>query len=368
MPKIFELFGFPTEIQTKEALECRKAAKCPFMGRECDGGGNRYASQIDLNNNPMLKKYFDNRNIVASGVCSIQLKEGESPWIVCPRRLLVLGREKAVSRANQTDTENQILKLLNYPIGTKLGVWSEVKLMIEEVSDVGEKSFHYIFDYVIMPIGRASETEITELLGGNWSNWRKSLEKAGYSIARRGNLDFVENFPVGEPYIVEIMTSSTSGGNKLNRTTIPQAFEDAILSKPHTAPNINKRQVWARMVSQLIVKSEVTMNWGGKALWLIQDNLANYITASTALDLRKFVSQNLSEVNLLSFTYGDKQPNADGIIELGLRNLFSGEISASGKDAKPSFSDMIRTPLLPPLKSLILRLSEKKPINQIEVK
>jgi hypothetical protein len=281
MPKIFELFGFPTEVQTKEAIECRKAAKCPFMGGECDGGGNRYASQIDLNANPTLKKFFKNRQHVASGVCSIQLKEGESPWVVCPRRLLVLGRAKAVNRANQSDTESQILKLLNYPIGTKLGVWSEVKLMIGEISDEGEKSFHYTFDYVVVPIGKTAETE---------------------------------------------------------------------------------------MVSQLIVKSEVAMSWGGKALWLIQDNLADYITASTALDLKKFVSQNLSEVNLLSFSYGDKQPNLGGIIELKLSNLFSGQISANEKDAKPSFSDMIRTPLLPPVKSLIVRLAEKKPINQIVVK
>jgi hypothetical protein len=122
------------------------------------------------------------------------------------------------------------------------------------------------------------------------------------------------------------------------------------------------------MVSQLIVKSEVAMNWGGKALWLIQDNLADYITSSTALDLRKFVSKNLSEVNLLSFSYGEKQANAGGIIELGLSNIFSGPISANGKDAKPSFSDMIRTPMLPPIKSLILRLAERKPINQIVVK
>jgi hypothetical protein len=329
MPKIFELFGFPTEVQTKEAIECRKAARCPFMGGECDGGGNRYASQIDLNTNAPLKNFFDNRQYVASGVCSIQLKEGESPWIVCPRRLLVLGREKAIGRANQTDTESQILKVLNYPIGTKLGVWSEVKLMIEEISDEGDKTFHYTFDYVIVPIGKLSETEIVNLLGGNWSNWRKTFEKAGYSIERHGNLDFVEDFPIGAPYIIEIITSSTSGGNKLHRTTIPQSFEDAILGKPHNAPNINKRQVWARMVSQLIVKSEVAMNWGGKALWLIQDNLADYITSSTALDLRKFVSKNLSEVNLLSFSYGEKQANAGGIIELGLSNIFSGPISAN---------------------------------------
>lgn len=368
MPKIFELFGFPIGLETKEAIECRKKARCPFMGCECDGGGNRYASHIDLSTNLELKNYFENIEFVPSGVCSIQLNKNESPWIVCPRRLLVLGREKAIGRANQKDTENHVLKLMNYPTGTKLGVWSEVKLMMEEISDEGEKSFHYTFDYVIIPIGKISETEVINLFGGNWISWRKVLERTGYSISRYENLDYIEDFPIGIPHIIEIMTSSTSGGNKSNRTTIPHSFEDAILRRPHNAPNINKRQVWARMVSQLIVKSEVAISWGGKALWLIQDNLANYITNSTALDLRMFVSDHLSEVNLLSFSYADKLPNKDGIIELSISNVFSGPISANGKDAKPSFSDMIRTPILPPIKKLILRLTEKKPVNQIIVK
>jgi hypothetical protein len=367
MPKIFELFGFPTESQAKEAKSCRKSATCPFMGRECDGGGNRFASQIDLKNNTELQKFFENRTWVASGVCSIQISEKEDPWIVCPRRLLVLGSEKMINRAHQTETESHLLELLGYPKGTELGVWSEVKLMLEEISDDGEKSFHYTFDYIIMPIGSVCESDLVQFLGGNWSKWRKLLEKSGYSIARRNNLDWVENFPIGVPHIIEIMTSSTSGGNKLNRTTVPQSFEDAILGRPHHAPNINKRQVWARMVSQLIVKSEVAISWGGKALWLIQDNLAEYITASTALDLRKFVSQNLDEVNLLSFGYGRKQPNSSGIIELGLTNIFAGPISANEKHAKPSFSDLIRTPLLPPIKNLVIRLAESRPINQFKV-
>jgi len=367
MPKIFELFGFPVELKTKEAIECRKAGKCPFMGSECDGGGNRYASHIELSSHPELKKFFGTKDYIPSGICSIQLNETESPWIVCPRRLLVLGKSKATGRANQTDTEKQVLRLMNYSKGTKLGIWPEVKIMLEEISDEGEKSFHYTFDYVIIPIGKISEIEIINLFGGNWVNWRKTFEKAGYCISRFEGVNYVEDFPIGVPHIIEIMTSSTSGGNKLNRTTIPHSFEDAILGKPHNAPNINKRQVWARMVSQLIVKSEVAISWGGKALWLIQDNLANYITTSTALDLRKFVSNNLSEVNLISFSYANKQPNAEGIIELSIGNLFSGPISANGKDAKPSFSDMIRTPILPPIKNLINRLAEKKPSNQIIV-
>lgn len=107
------------------------------------------------------------------------------------------------------------------------------------------------------------------------------------------------------------------------------------------------------------------MNWGGNALWLIQDNLADYITASTALDLKKFAAQDLSEINLLSFSYGEKSTNANGAIDLQLKHLFSGKISANDNRTKPSFSDMIRAPLLPPIEVLFSRLAGKKPINQI---
>jgi hypothetical protein len=211
MPQIFELFGFPIEVQTKEALSCRKTAKCPFTGMKCDGGGNRYASQIDLNINPGLRKYFDDQASVASGVCSIQLKQEESPWIVCPRRLLALGAEQADNSVHQAHAKSEIFKLLNYPVGTVLGIWSEVKFLINEVSDFGEKSFHYTFDYIVVPIGLSVEPEIVDLLGGNWSDWRKLLIKAGYTIVKKGKYDFVEDFPIGKPSIIEIMTSSTSG-------------------------------------------------------------------------------------------------------------------------------------------------------------
>lgn len=367
MPKIFELFGYPLGVNTDEAQNCRKQAICPFMGADCDGGGNRYASHVHLEKNPELKKIFENHNAVPSGVCSIQLKEKEAPWIVCPRRLLVLGRGNVLHRANQQGTESQVVDLLDYPKGTRIGVWSEVKLQIGEETDEGQKSFQYTFDYVLMPIGSVDQNQIEATLGASWPFIRRIMEKGGYTIARRNGLDYVEDFPTGVPYIIEIMTSSTSGGNKLNRTTIPQAFEDAVLGKDHTAPSINKRQVWARMVSQLIVKSEVALHWEGKALWLIQDNLADYISSSTALNLQKFIASKLSEVNLLSFSYGNLTPNHSGIIELELKNIFSGPISSNDKDAAPSFSDLIRTPLLPEKSKLISRLIESKPVNQIQI-
>lgn len=372
MPKIFELFGFPLLVKTKDAESHRKRAQCPFMGCECDGGGNRFASHITLHHHPELKQYFGQKETVPSGICSIQLKEDESPWIVCPRRLLVLGKENAAfEHAHQNAIEKRILNVINFPQKSKIGVWSEVKLRLSETSDEEDetdKTFHYSFDYILMPIGKVSQDEIIQLLGGSWEVWRKIIVKAGYSIARRGQLDFVEDFPIGVPTVIEIMTSSTSGGNKNKRTTIPQSFEDAILGRPHNAPSINKRQVWARMVSQLIVKSEVALHWGGKALWLIQDNLADYISESTALDLRKFVAQNVSEVNILSFGYESLTTNTSGIVELQPQYLFAGPISANESNAKPSFSDLIRTSFTPHLRELIAILAKSKRINELAMR
>jgi len=48
MSQIFELFGYPLEDQSLEAQQCRRSAWCPFMGRECDGGGNRPNPQLIL--------------------------------------------------------------------------------------------------------------------------------------------------------------------------------------------------------------------------------------------------------------------------------------------------------------------------------
>jgi hypothetical protein len=148
---------------------------------------------------------------------------------------------------------------------------------------------------------------------------------------------------------------------------MPKIFELFGFPVSSNTPSINKRQVWARMVSQLIVKSEVALNWGGKALWLIQDNLADYISESTALDLRKFISQDLSEVNVLSFGYSTSKYSMSGIIELEPQFLFSGPISANEIHTKPSFSDIIRTAFKPPINKLIESLVKSKRRNEINI-
>lgn len=385
MPQIFEVFGYPITDLSEEAVKSRLQAHCPFMNRECDGGGNRHASKISLKDNPELAKLYPNIKAIQSGVCSIQLKQGKSPWIVCPRRLLVLGAEAANKRKYQKGTEKETLKLLKYPAGTRLGVWAEVKMEYAEEIEIDREGeiekqiaeVEYRFDYIVMPVGTASQADIENELEPVFkrlpkrptsNQLRNQLIKAGYTLGYRGGEYYVEDYPLGTPGIIEIMTSSTSGGNKNKRTTIPMAFADAILGYENKAPGINYRQVWARMASQLIVKSEFGLGWGGKTIWVIQDTLAGYISATTALNLKSFHANQTSEVNIISFSYGSSFEESHGILELDDAELYAGEISPIPKNApdyKPSFQDIIRSSICPPLSFLKFLLIKKKIANQV---
>jgi hypothetical protein len=368
VPQIFEIFGYPIDDRSEEAEQNRRAARCPFMGRDCDGGGNRYLSQIDLSRNPALRAMFPERSKLSAGVCSIQVKADTAPWIVCPRRLLVLGRERAGERTHQRNSEIETLRLLGYPSGTRLGLWPEVKLKYTSVVNDVQMSFDYTFDYLIVPIASVSQSEIESATNESWSKLQRIFQNGGYAIAKRGNEFYIEDCPTGVPSIIEIMTSSTSGGNKDARTTIPMAFEDAMLGRPHNGPGINYRQVWARMVSQLIVKSEIALSWGGKTIWVVQDLLVDYICASTALNIRQFLSENTSEVNMLSFSYGEAFEISTGVIDLSNPQLFAGPMTSTPGDypqARPSFQDIIRAPICPPLHRVLVALARRKPINQV---
>lgn len=249
-----------------------------------------------------------------------------------------------------------------------MGVWPELKMKYAENVGEGTKSFDYAFDFIMMPQASVDQGNIEKNLGQAWSKVRPILESSGYTLARRDGKDFVEDFPIGTPFIIEIMTCSTSGGNKSKRTAIPQAFEDAILNKPHNAPGINYRQIWARMVSQLVVKSEVALSWGGKAFWILQDNLLNYISQTTALNIHSFLSKHGSEVNMLAFSYGGQYQQLSGVIEITNGDLYAGPISSSkNSSGEQSFQDMIRAPVSPPLSRLLNLLIKRKPSNIIQV-
>lgn len=376
MPKIFEVFGYPVDDISFEAVENRRRARCPFMGRECDGGGNRYSSSVTVGDNPLLAAFFQGREKVCAGVCSIQMEKDAPPWIVCPRRLLVLGREAAGKRVYQKKTEEQVLSLLGYEPGIRLGIWPEVKIKYEQEIDGIRKTFDYTFDYILMPLARLSHKDVEQMTDRSWKTLLPLFRKGQYTITLQGTDYYIEDCPFSIPSVIEIMTSSTSGGNKDKGTTISAAFKDVILGKAHTGPGINYRQVWARMVSQLVVKSEVALGWNGKAIWVVQDTLVDYISRSTALDIRKLASHHVSEVNMLSFSYGEAFKTPISVLELSDGQLFAGLISdeqeemvapqnTEGPATTYSFQDIIRAPVRPSLRRLIEVLAQRKPTNEV---
>ena len=189
-------------------------------------------------------------------------------------------------------------------------------------------------------------------------------------MSKEGDQVFIDDFPGDPLVIVEVMTSSTSGGDKKKRTQVAMAFEDAILSRgKHKGPGINYRQVWARMVSQLIVKSQVGLAWGGKTIWVLQDVLADYISSSTALNLKQFISDTPNEVNILAMGYSDKMASTShkGLpIALSEAIFYSGPIqNKSDRPQTSSFVDIIKLGAPPEKEHLLKTLFFKAPIGTI---
>jgi len=137
-------------------------------------------------------------------------------------------------------------------------VWAEVKIKTATFAQGDEgKSFDYTFDYVIAGVKRIRIADAADKLGLDVGEVQKRAMKSGRTLASRNGELWIDDFPADPLVIIEVMTSSTSGGNKSKRTQIAMACEDAILhGMAHEGPGINYRQVGARMASQLIAKSQ----------------------------------------------------------------------------------------------------------------
>ncbi|MBR2518626.1 MAG: hypothetical protein IKE46_02390 [Selenomonadaceae bacterium] len=347
MSKIYELFGYPVTAKNSSVKEFRRRAFCPFMSATCDGGGNRFQSEINLSDHPELQNFFSGMEKVSAGICSIQIRDDTPPWIICPRRLFYMGKN-ATPEIFRGETQTALLNKCNFPKGAQIGVWSELKIKYSR-GEENPVTFDYTFDYVLMPLATVTARQAAEFSNIPWSQLKRVLAENNYVVTKNNSEILIENFPVGAPVIVEVMTSSTSGGNKKFRTTIPQSFEDCILGRTHNAPGINYRQVWARMASQLLVKSQAATEWGGIAIWIVQDTLADYISSSTALNLKNFLSETTSEVNILSFAHNAKS-----------FSLYSGSIRPNDKqEIRPCFQDIILAAICPPRHVLISALCKK---------
>lgn len=361
--QIYELFGYLAADRGADATRHRRQCKCPFSGEECDGGGNRYQSFLHLepHRDRELVAFFNGRTAdIPAGVCS--LITSDRVWIVCPRRLFVLD-QGAKQTAHEAFCERLLRRYAPAVLNQKAGVWSEVKIKYaEDATDEhedSEKFFDYTFDYIVCPTSPKTLSEIAKQQGVTERKCEASLARNGYTLARRHGQTYVEEYPSGIPLIIEVMTSSTSGGNKAKGTTIQNAFRQAILGKPQDAPGINYRQIWARMVSQLIVKSQIGKAWGGHTIWVLQDALANYITNTTDLNLRKLISQALKEVNILTLRYEQERRQTAGTLALELDSLYAGLIPPIHGDA--DFNKLLQAASIPAKPVLEAKLLGKRP-------
>ena len=322
MPFVKELYGFALDKGGERRAAIRKAY-CPHMMSQCDGGGNRDMARWPAAEQP-LTLLFDpavgekGGGFIPCGICAIHVPWTRSggagvDWAICPRRLLTF--EGGEFSASQLPLAKRVLQLGGFQEDDNINVWSEVRLL-DRAAGVD-----YRFDYVL----------------------RKKEEP---------------------PVIVEVMTSSTSAGNKRKRTDIQSAFANAVLYENDIipqlgqSPTVNARQVWARMMSQMIVKSEIANHWGGRAIWVVQDSLRDYIKRSTGLNLDALHSDQWDpgEVNLISANIN----NPDDI------ELYSGPIRP--RDSAETFwLELPTAPGLPDMNILTDRLAIKDAVATLTV-
>lgn len=334
-------------------------ACCPFSGSECDGGGNRYSSALHMREHRELARCFPGKTRVQAGVCSLMV--GGTPWVVCPRRLLTM---HGAGTPLQSSVVDGLVRYGGLSKCTEYRTWSEVKISVHDREAKRTKSFDYTFDYIVAGRCRKSIPEISSLVGMTERMCIRLAEDNRFTLARRDGTLWVEDYPSLPLLIVEVMSSSTSGGNKAKRTRIGMAFKDALLrGADHQGPGINYRQVWARMVSQLLVKSQVGVEWGGKTIWIMQDVLADYISSTTALDIGDYEADRADEVNVITVGYGDASlaEEGSGILPLGHLRFFSGPIAAATRGTKPGgFVDIVKAGFVPPVELLWKALFRKK--------
>lgn len=310
MPKFFEVYGCLVDTTDADELKSRKKAYCPFTCATCDGGGNRHQTKIRLQNSPLRKLFDQSLDSIIPGICSIEY--GGEKWIVCPRRLLGFNppeeHRKTINHSLQPHEKDALIKA-GLPRGVELGVWAEVYLQYGD----DDTSINYHLDFVITEIYRNKSfnsllSDYPDLSREEKIELLKSARKGKYISGRYSESTPLELLPnLHSPIIIEVMTASTSGSDTDAGTDIASSFTKAMLGQEYDCPGINKRQVWGRMATQLFAKSALAEKWGGKTIWLVQDQLLNNIALTTQLALEEIKDCKSNAINFLSMKYKQDQ-------------------------------------------------------------
>lgn len=248
--RIAELYGLAPDVYASAATRQAGARQCPFRKTDCDVSSNRNRvaaldfSHKGVRNDAAAIRAAYGTKPLPLGICSCwvrrQNEATEKPWILCPKRLLALERPRPV-------IPKEVRQLIEIRNGRQVGVWRELKFRRRESETPSGRFFEYTFDFLLMELGSSGS-------------------------------------PVGVPYIVEVMTSSTRGGG------LSEHMADVLVGRPqrHLGGVVdsiytpNYRQVFERMLGQFVAKSEIAEHWGGRTVWVFQDVLLDYIEQTTA--------------------------------------------------------------------------------------
>lgn len=351
MPKFYEVYGNDVYDNAPSVAAERRLAYCPFSETTCDGGGNRHQTKIRLENSRLKDKFDKSLSSVIPGICSIEY--GGDVWIVCPRRLLGFKSQPGQITVNNSlkSHEKEALIAAGLPRNIELGVWAEVYLQYGDE----QTSINYHFDFVISPIVRnitfsnmlllhdvVLESDIEEL--------KKAAKTGKYLTGRFDSEKTLDYLPsLVSPFIIEVMTASTSGSDTESGTDIAASFTDAILGNAHNCPGINKRQVWGRMATQLFAKSALAEAWGGKTIWLVQDQLLKNIELTTKLKVSSTLDATNGTVNFLSMKYRE---GLKGVNSVSLSN-YSEKSAGISFDGNSDCTDILLPKVYPDKKELL---------------
>jgi hypothetical protein len=169
---------------------------------------------------------------------------------------------------------------------------------------------------------------------------------------------------LSEPFILEVMTASTSGSDTRNETDIKNAFRNAILASDHSSPGINKRQVWGRMVTQLFAKTALASQWGGRTVWIIQDELLRNIELTTRLKTRSVQSKPKNNISLVVMHY-EVSPD-DGSRTMSFRSSLEGD-AGMDFDGNDTFTDILLPKTAPPKLELLRAILRRRLSALIEL-
>jgi len=284
---------------------------------ECEQKNNRgQVALVNLERFPDLQERY-NRATIPLGMCSVL--DRKRPWIVCPNRLFYTGLAAPT-------LEHSIYQSWGFKPGERVALWREVRIQTKRRA----KKFNYNFDYVFRRL--------------------RDAEAGTYEET---------------PYIVEVMSCSTSGGGV--REDFALALGSTHAGDGSRGPSLNKRQVLGRMMSQMIAKAEVVHEWGGKTIWVVQDVFWEYVNQTTGFNMDEFrvdASGNMLLVvrHLETEGYSPTNPSADSY-ELKLSRTLQGwDRSERGEGRNTvgrDFVSLLNAPFTPD-KNIILEKTNRR--------